>query len=218
MLGARGDRLQQAIAGLGNLTYGAIEGLLIGLRRFAVAGDLPHKLQRCAIYLFGSDRMVGISKDFDASAHACLRFAQPVGVCDNMSRVPPRTEGLLESSLYVGDVAASIGFYERIFGFTVISRFGDRGCALAAGDRQVLLLFRKGASRDIQSPHDGAGELHVAFAIGAAELQGWEEWLAKNGIPVEERRTWERGGQSVYFRDPDRHLLELATPGVWSIY
>jgi catechol 2,3-dioxygenase-like lactoylglutathione lyase family enzyme len=35
---------------------------------------------------------------------------------------------------------------------------------------------------------------------------------------VEEKHTWELGGHSVYFRDPDRHLIEIATPGVWSIY
>jgi len=38
------------------------------------------------------------------------------------------------------------------------------------------------------------------------------------GIPIEDRKTWDRGGQSIYFRDPDGHLLELATPGVWTIY
>ena len=89
---------------------------------------------------------------------------------------------------------------------------------MQAGNRQVLLLFKKGASRTIKSPHDGDGELHLAFAISAAELMGWETWLAQNNITVEERRTWELGGRSLYFRDPDRHLLELATPGVWSIY
>lgn len=118
----------------------------------------------------------------------------------------------------MADVARSARFYERVFGFRVISEFGGRGCAMEAGRRQVLLLFLKGASRDIQSPHDGDGELHLAFAIGASELTTWEDWLAENGIAIEEKRTWDRGGQSVYFRDPDRHLLELVTPGIWSIY
>jgi len=130
----------------------------------------------------------------------------------------PKTEGILESSLYVDDVALSIEFYEKIFGFRVIKDFGGRGCAMEAGHRQVLLLFQKGGSLGIQSPHDGDGELHIAFAIPAAELAEWEAWLAQNQIAVEEKTTWERGGTSLYFRDPDRHLLEVATPGVWPIY
>jgi catechol 2,3-dioxygenase-like lactoylglutathione lyase family enzyme len=132
--------------------------------------------------------------------------------------MPPDSEGLLESSLYVDDVAASARFYQRIFGFPIVSDFGDRGCALRAGKRQVLLLFQKGGSRLIPSPHDGDGELHLAFAIAASELPTWEAWLNENEITVEEKRTWELGGQSVYFRDPDRHLVEIATPGVWPIY
>jgi len=132
--------------------------------------------------------------------------------------MPPKSAGILESSLYVSDVARSAQFYRKIFGFRVISDFGERGCAMEAGERQVLLLFRKGGSLSITSPHDGDGELHLAFAIDPGELANWESWLAENGIEVEERKTWEAGGQSVYFRDPDRHLLEIATPGVWSIY
>jgi catechol 2,3-dioxygenase-like lactoylglutathione lyase family enzyme len=132
--------------------------------------------------------------------------------------IHPKSEGILESSLYVDNVSRSARFYEKIFGFRVISDFGERGCAMQAGGRQVLLLFRKGASRTIQSPHDGEGELHLAFAIAASELAAWEAWLGENQIPIEEKRTWDLGGQSVYFRDPDRHLLELGTPGVWSIY
>jgi catechol 2,3-dioxygenase-like lactoylglutathione lyase family enzyme len=130
----------------------------------------------------------------------------------------PNTEGILESSLYVTDLARSVRFYEEIFGFRVISDFGERGCAIEAGARQVLLLFTKGGSRDIESPHDGEGELHLAFAIATRELERWQAWLAENGIAVEESHVWELGGHSLYFRDPDRHLLELATPGVWSIY
>jgi catechol 2,3-dioxygenase-like lactoylglutathione lyase family enzyme len=142
--------------------------------------------------------------------------------CSVGLKMRPKTDGILESSLYVGDVARSARFYETIFGFRVISDFGERGCAIEAGVRQVLLLFRKGGSkggsRDIDSPHDGDGELHLAFAIAAGELAKWEAWLAENGIAVEESRAWELGGHSLYFRDPDRHLIEVATPGVWSIY
>ena len=132
--------------------------------------------------------------------------------------MPPKTDGILESSLYVDDVASSAQFYESLFGFTIISDFGERGCAMQAGHRQVLLLFKKGGSLSGLTSHDGRGELHIALAISAAELPIWEGWLAKNGIAVEEKRTWDLGGQSLYFRDPDQHLLELVTPGVWSIY
>ena len=75
----------------------------------------------------------------------------------------PKTDGILESSLYVSDVSRSIRFHQDIFGFSVISDFGERGCAMQAGTHQVLLLFKKGASRTIPSPHDGDGELHLAF-------------------------------------------------------
>lgn len=130
----------------------------------------------------------------------------------------PQTNGILESCLYVSDLPRSIRFYQDIFGFSVISDFGERGCALQAAPNQVLLLFKKGASRAIASPHDGDGELHLAFAIPHTELANWESLLQERGIAVEEKRKWEAGGWSLYFRDPDRHLLELATPGTWSIY
>ena len=130
----------------------------------------------------------------------------------------PKTDGILESSLYVSDVSRSVRFYEEVLGFRVISGFGERGCAMQSAARQVLLLFKKGASRAIETPHDGEGELHIAFAIPPGELANWESWLQTRGIPVEEKRAWDLGGWSLYFRDPDRHLLELATPGVWSIY
>ena len=132
----------------------------------------------------------------------------------------PRSKGLLESSLYVNDVVVSARFYEKIFGSRTISDFGERGCAMQAGDRQILLLFKKGGSRLIQSPHDGDGEFHVAFAIPTSELSSWEAWLAENGIAVEEKRTWELGGRErVLSRSgpaPDRNrnarcLVDLLT-------
>jgi catechol 2,3-dioxygenase-like lactoylglutathione lyase family enzyme len=53
----------------------------------------------------------------------------------------PKTDGILESSLYVSDLPRSVRFYEETFGFRVISDFGERGCAMHADTPQVLLLF-----------------------------------------------------------------------------
>ena len=54
----------------------------------------------------------------------------------------PKTEGILESSLYVADVARSAQFYEKIFGFQVISDFGGRAWtdADAAWTRSWMLF------------------------------------------------------------------------------
>jgi catechol 2,3-dioxygenase-like lactoylglutathione lyase family enzyme len=129
----------------------------------------------------------------------------------------PAINGILESSLYVSELRRSIRFYEEILGFSLISDFGERGCAMHAGRGQVLLLFSKGASTEVPFPHDGEGEFHVAFAIARTELPRWEAWLEGKGLSVG-RKTWEGGGESLYFRDPDRHLLELVTPGTWPVY
>jgi len=89
----------------------------------------------------------------------------------------------------------------------------------------VLLIFRRGsATQTVTIPggtipgHDGAGPLHVAFAIGKDELEHWQKHLASRGVAIEGETSWSRGGRSIYFRDPDGHLLELATPGLWSVY
>ena len=111
-------------------------------------------------------------------------------------------------------------FYERVFGFQLIDMAREevtestRLCPMRAGDRDVLLLFKKGGTDDT----DASGAIHIAFAIAREHLKAWEDWLAEQGIAIESRRTWKHGGQSLYFRDPDGHLLEVATPGVWTIY
>ncbi len=89
----------------------------------------------------------------------------------------------------------------------------------------MLLLFRKGGSTEPIAipggtipPFDGSGQTHLAFAIAAEELAEWEAGLNARGVGIESRVRWERGGQSVYFRDPDGNLVELVTPGCWRIY
>jgi catechol 2,3-dioxygenase-like lactoylglutathione lyase family enzyme len=67
-------------------------------------------------------------------------------------------------------------------------------------------------------PHDGHGPPHVAFAIAAEALAQWEERLSEHDVAIEGRTDWSRGGHSIYFRDPDGHLVELATPGLRATY
>ena len=132
--------------------------------------------------------------------------------------------GVLETGIYVDDVARSAEFYRRIFGFEHL--VGDqRFCALSVSGRQVFLLFKKGGTLEpmqlpggVLPPHDGSGQQHFAFSIPETDLAGWEQRLADNGIEIESRVTWPRGGKSIYFRDPDGHLAELITPGCWTIY
>ncbi len=131
----------------------------------------------------------------------------------------------LETSLFVDDLERSLDFYQTIFGFQKIEEAPGRLIALSVADRQVLLLGKKGASAKPSvtpggtiPPCDGTGQWHMAFSIPASELQAWEAWLEEKGVTIESKVTWERGGTSFYFRDPDGHLLELGTPGLWSIY
>lgn len=135
-----------------------------------------------------------------------------------MKTEPPDLEGILETALYVSDVPRSRDFYFGLFGFEPVA-VGERLSAMAIRPGQVLLLCSKRASAGLGSiAHDGDGQLHLAFSIRAEDFDAWERRLTERGVAIVERRTWERGGRSLFFRDPDGHLLELATPGVWTNY
>jgi catechol 2,3-dioxygenase-like lactoylglutathione lyase family enzyme len=136
----------------------------------------------------------------------------------------PTVTGVLETALYVDDLERAARFYEDILGLTALTS-DSRFRAYDVGGRSVLLLFQRGATLETVvmpggtiPPHDGHGPLHIALAVPAAELPAWEQRLAEHGIAIEGRTRWRRGGESIYFRDPDGHLLELATPGLWAIY
>jgi Lactoylglutathione lyase and related lyases len=131
---------------------------------------------------------------------------------------------ILETCLYVTDLPKARTFYETLFGYRVMAA-DDRFCALAAGGQQVLLLFLRGSDPagsvmpfGIIPPHDGSGPVHIGFGISSESLPAWRTRLAEYGVTIESTITWPRGGTSIYFRDPDGHLLELVTPGIWEIY
>ena len=140
-----------------------------------------------------------------------------------MQRITPRVSQILETSLYVDDLDRSRVFYERVFGFLAVFH-DNRMCAMEIPGEQVLLLFRHGMTDrpapgpgdGIIPPHHGRGALHLAFAIPFGELAAWDDHLLRQDVSVESRINWPRGGTSLYFRDPDGHSLEVATPGLWA--
>jgi catechol 2,3-dioxygenase-like lactoylglutathione lyase family enzyme len=138
-----------------------------------------------------------------------------------MTTTVPTLKGILETVLYVDDMERARDFYERLFALE--AAYSDaRMCGYDVGGRGMLLLFRRGESlRRTEMPggsippHDGSGPHHIAFSIASDELAAWQERLAAFGVEIEGVTAWPRGGTSLYFRDPDGHLLELATPGLW---
>lgn len=134
---------------------------------------------------------------------------------------PPPLAGLLETSLYVADLARSAAFYRRLLGRAPMLDT-PRLAAFDAGRSGVLLLFQKGATSDdivenggIVPGHEGEGRLHMAFAIAAEDLAFWRRRLADLGLELAGEVRWSRGGTSLYIRDPDGHAIEFATPGLW---
>jgi catechol 2,3-dioxygenase-like lactoylglutathione lyase family enzyme len=141
------------------------------------------------------------------------------------SKERPVVGGVLETSIYVDDLDRAIEFYGRVLGVSHMT-LGDRGASFDFGPGSVLLIWRRGASaRDNEDypggmipGHDGSGPLHLAFKIPTDTYDAWKERLEHLGIAVRSEVRWARGGRSLYFDDPEGHVLELATPGVWPNY
>lgn len=151
------------------------------------------------------------------------------------SRQPPPLGQVIETALYVDDLLRAAAFYENVLGLRQLAA-DARFRAYAAGDANVLLLFLRGATSETVHlpggtipPHGDRSatpdearsrpniQQHIAFAMTLDGLAQWEAALAAHGVAIEGRTDWPRGGHSIYFRDPDGHLLELATPGLWAI-
>ncbi len=131
---------------------------------------------------------------------------------------------MLETGLYVDDLRRAATFYEGVMGLRPMLA-DDRFIAYPL-DGTVLLLFKRGtADAPLHLPfggtipaHDGAGRLHFAFTIAAEDLEAWRAHLAAHAVAIEGEVHWPRGATSLYFRDPDGNLAEIATPGLWANY
>jgi catechol 2,3-dioxygenase-like lactoylglutathione lyase family enzyme len=131
--------------------------------------------------------------------------------------------GVLETSLYISDLDRAVKFYRDVLGLRLIADKyfeGGRGAALQVGaGPSVLLLFR--ADLTLQGgmllAHGTTGAGHVAFRIEASEIAAWRERLRAHGVTIEQEFAFGDNPPSIYFRDPDGNVLELAVKTIWAL-
>jgi catechol 2,3-dioxygenase-like lactoylglutathione lyase family enzyme len=136
----------------------------------------------------------------------------------------PVIQTIVETVIYVDDLPRAIDFYARILGLE-LQLSDSRFAAFTVAQGQVFLIFLRGESiagaqtaGGFIPPHDARGQQHFAFGVSAVQLDAWATKLVAAGVKIESTVDWPRGGRSLYFRDPDGHLVELITPGVWTNY
>jgi catechol 2,3-dioxygenase-like lactoylglutathione lyase family enzyme len=129
-----------------------------------------------------------------------------------------RLTGLHHVTAIVADLDRTTAFYRDVLGLALVSEgtndddpgarhfwFGD-----AAGAPGTLISFLEYPQMD--DAREGRGGVHhFALAVESAEEQeAWRDYLRSRGVPCSE--VFERGRfRSIYFRDPDGNLLEIAT-------
>jgi catechol 2,3-dioxygenase-like lactoylglutathione lyase family enzyme len=131
---------------------------------------------------------------------------------------------ILESALYVVDLAAAESFYTRILGLPRIAGVEGRHVFFRCG-QGVLLLFNAGATIEPPPPgaslpvppHGASGEGHLCFSATADEIARWKALLEQKGVAIEADFAWPAGGRSIYFRDPSGNSLEFAEPRIWGM-
>jgi catechol 2,3-dioxygenase-like lactoylglutathione lyase family enzyme len=113
--------------------------------------------------------------------------------------------------LTVADVAATCAFYHRVLGMEVVS-FGDGRKALAFG-QQKINLHARGREFEPKAAHPtpGAADFCLLTSVPVADVAAH---LRAQGVAIVEGpvpRTGASGPiESIYFRDPDGNLIEVA--------
>jgi len=116
--------------------------------------------------------------------------------------------------LTVADIELSCRFYERVLGMRVVTFAGGRK-ALAFGEQKINLHQRgKEFEPKAHAPTPGSADLCFIAATPVADVL---VHLESCGVAVLEGPVARTGAvgpiTSVYFRDPDNNLIEVASYG-----
>jgi glyoxalase family protein len=130
------------------------------------------------------------------------------------------TLGFHHITMVSGNAARTLAFYRDLLGLSVVKDAGDSKDPNAyrlylgdeAGSPGSLITFVERPAATRGRPGVG-GVHHLAVGVGTYEAQlKWKRYLTDRGVPVS--GPMPRGYfTSLYFRDPDGQVLEIATAG-----
>ena len=128
-----------------------------------------------------------------------------------------RLAGLHHITAICSDLERTTSFYRDVLGLALVREghndddpdarhfwFGEPGGGLLVSFMEYPAL---------EPGRVGVGSTHhFAFAVGSSdELDAWRDHLRSRDIQCTD--VFDRGGlRSIYLRDPDGHILEIATP------
>ena len=131
---------------------------------------------------------------------------------------------ILESALYVSDLAAAETFYRDRLGLSLVGKVDGRHVFFRCGDGVLLLVNAEATkvppapdARLKVPPHGTVGDGHLCFTASADEIAQWREHLAAKKIAIESEFEWPQGGRSIYIRDPSGNSIEFAEPRIWGL-
>jgi glyoxylase I family protein len=126
-----------------------------------------------------------------------------------------RIAGLHHITLLVADVGRSLAFYRNVLGMRLVKQTvndDDRNARHLMFGHETGLLITCLEYPDLEEGTVGRGSTHhFALAVESEEeLRAWRDYLTSKGVAttdVLDRTDF----KSIYLRDPDGHIVEIAT-------
>jgi glyoxylase I family protein len=131
-----------------------------------------------------------------------------------------RLTGLHHLTAICSDLERTTTFYREVLGLTLVQRGASDDdpdarhfwFSTGEGAPGTLISFMEYPSLPAGTVGTGSVQ-HFAFAVDTAEEQlAWRDYLRGRGVQCTD--VFQRGGfSSIYVRDPDQHIVEIATRG-----
>ena len=115
-------------------------------------------------------------------------------------------------AIHVADVAASERFYRDVLQLEPIARpaFDFPGAWFRLGDDQELHLIGNRTQPVVSNSRGNH------FALLVDDIDAWEQHLRTLGVAYY-RKLRPDGAHQIYVTDPDGHVVEICTPGEFSL-